>query len=636
MERLLDRIDSPTDLKRLPVEELPALCQEIRDEIIQTCARNGGHLGSSLGAVEINVALHYVFSTPEDKLVWDVGHQAYAHKLLTGRRERFRTIRTEGGLAGFPERHESEHDAFGVGHASTAISAALGMIEAKRMKGERGRVVAIVGDGAMTGGIAFEGLNQAGYLRRDLLVVLNDNEMSISPNVGAMSEWLSKKFASRTYNRWRKAVKGFLGQMPKGPEAIEVIRHGINATKALLTPGILFEGLGFHYVGPVDGHDVAGLVETLRKLALFDGPVLLHALTTKGKGYHPAESDKATGGHGLSFFDVATGKPVKKASAKAYTDLFAEALCQEMEEDPRVVAITAAMLEGTGLVRAKARFPDRTYDVGIAEQHAVTFAAGLACEGLRPVVAIYSTFLQRAYDQLVHDVALQQLPVTFALDRGGLVGADGKTHQGAFDLAYLRCLPNLLVMAPSDENEMRHMLRTALRHQGPAAFRFPRGTGAGVPLDPSPQPLPVGKGRLLRNVPGKPDLCLLAAGTPARAAVEAAEALAQEGLSATVIDARFVKPLDEALVCAEAARAGRVVTVEEGCLAGGFGTACLEAFERAGLLAAGLPVRRLGLPDQFVTHGDPARQRAEIGIDAAGIARASREIVGARAARGAA
>jgi 1-deoxy-D-xylulose-5-phosphate synthase len=381
---------------------------------------------------------------------------------------------------------------------------------------------------------------------------------------------------------------------------------------------------------------VAGLVETLRKLALFDGPVLLHALTTKGKGYHPAESDKATGGHGLSFFDVATGKPVKKASAKAYTDLFAEALCQEMEEDPRVVAITAAMLEGTGLVRAKARFPDRTYDVGIAEQHAVTFAAGLACEGLRPVVAIYSTFLQRAYDQLVHDVALQQLPVTFALDRGGLVGADGKTHQGAFDLAYLRCLPNLLVMAPSDENEMRHMLRTALRHQGPAAFRFPRGTGAGVPLDPSPQPLPVGKGRLLRNVPGKPDLCLLAAGTPARAAVEAAEALAQEGLSATVIDARFVKPLDEALVCAEAARAGRVVTVEEGCLAGGFGTACLEAFERAGLLAAGLPVRRLGLPDQFVTHGDPARQRAEIGIDAAGIARASREIVGARAARGAA
>jgi 1-deoxy-D-xylulose-5-phosphate synthase len=636
MERLLDRIDSPTDLKRLPVEELPALCQEIREEIIQTCARNGGHLGSSLGAVEINVALHYVFSTPEDKLVWDVGHQAYAHKLLTGRRDLFRTIRTEGGLAGFPERHESGHDAFGVGHASTAISAALGMIEAKRMKGEGGRVVAIVGDGALTGGIAFEGLNQAGYLGRDLLVVLNDNEMSISPNVGAMSEWLSKKFASRTYNRWRKAVKGFLGQMPRGPEAIEVIRHGIKTTKALLTPGILFEGLGFHYVGPVDGHDVAGLVETFRKLATFDGPVLFHALTTKGKGYHPAESDKATGGHGLSFFDVATGKPVKKASAKAFTDLFADALCREMEEDPRVVAITAAMLEGTGLIRAKERFPDRTYDVGIAEQHAVTFAAGLACEGIRPVVAIYSTFLQRAYDQIVHDVALQKLPVTFALDRGGLVGADGKTHQGAFDLAYLRCIPNLLVMAPSDENEMRHMLRTALRHEGPAAFRFPRGAGAGVPLDPSPEPLPIGKGRLLRNVPGRPDVCLIAAGTPARAALEAAEALAQEGVTATVVDARFVKPLDEALVCAEAARAGRVVTVEEGCLPGGFGSACLEAFERAGLVASGLPVRRLGLPDGFVSHGDAARQRAELGLDAAGIARASRELVGARAARGAA
>ena len=636
MNRLLDRIDSPLDLKRLSIEELPALCEEIRDEIIQTCARNGGHLGSSLGAVEINVALHYVFSTPEDKLVWDVGHQAYAHKLLTGRRDRFRTIRTEGGLAGFPERHESEHDAFGVGHASTAISAALGMIEAKRLKGEGGRVVAVVGDGAMTGGIAFEGLNQAGYLGRNLLVVLNDNEMSISPNVGALSEWLSKKFASRTYNRWRKAVKDFLGQVPKGSEAIEAIRHGINATKALLTPGILFEGLGFHYVGPVDGHDVAGLVETFRKLAIFDGPVLFHALTTKGKGYHPAESDKATGGHGLSFFDVATGKPVKKASAKAFTDLFADALCQEMEADSRVVAITAAMLEGTGLVRAKERFPDRTYDVGIAEQHAVTFAAGLACEGLRPVVAIYSTFLQRAFDQIIHDVALQQLPVTFALDRGGLVGADGKTHQGAFDLAYLRCVPNLLVMAPSDENEMRHMLRTALRHDGPAAFRFPRGPGIGVPIDPSPEPLPVGRGRLARNVPGKPDVCLVAVGTPVRAALAAAETLAQEGVAATVVDARFVKPLDEELIRAEAARAGRVVTVEEGCLPGGFGSACLEAFERGGLLASGLPVRRLGLPDQFITHGDPARQRAEIGIDAAGIARACRELLGDRATRGAA
>src|SRR5512132_2618231 len=518
MARLLDRIDSPLDLKRLKPEDLPRLCQEIRDEIVDTCAKNGGHLGSSLGAVELIVALHYVYNSPLDKLVFDVGHQAYAHKLLTGRRDQFRTIRTEGGLAGFPERAESEHDAFGVGHASTAVSAALGMLEARRLNNEAGKVVALVGDGALTGGIAFEGLNQAGYLGRDLLVVLNDNEMSISPNVGALSEWFSKKFASRTYNRWRKAVKDFLSQVPKGPQAIEIIRHGINATKALVTPGILFEGLGFHYVGPVDGHDVAGLVEALRKLASFDAPVLLHAITQKGKGYQPAEDDRATRGHGLSFFDVATGKPTRKAT-KGYTDLFAEALCAEMERNENVVAITAAMLEGTGLIQAKQRFPERTYDVGIAEQHAVTFAAGLACEGIRPVVAIYSTFLQRAYDQIIHDVALQKLPVTFALDRGGIVGADGKTHQGAFDLAYLRCVPNLVVMAPSDENELRHMLHTALSIDGPAAFRFPRGAGAGVPLDPEPKVLELGKGRVVRAVAGKPDVCVAAIGSTVRPAV---------------------------------------------------------------------------------------------------------------------
>ena len=636
MGRLLERIDSPVDLKRLSVEELPELCEEIRREVVQTCARNGGHLGSSLGAVEINVALHYVFQTPVDKLVWDVGHQAYAHKLLTGRREAFRTIRTEGGLAGFPERQESEHDAFGVGHASTAISAALGLLEAKRLTGQPGKVVAVVGDGAMTGGMAFEGLNQAGYLGRDLLVVLNDNEMSISPNVGALSEWFSKKFASRTYNRWRRTVKEFLATVPRGPAAIELIRHGINATKALVTPGILFEGLGFHYVGPVDGHDVAKLVETFQKLATFDGPVLLHAITTKGKGYQPAESDKATRGHGLSFFDVATGKPVKKAGgAKSYTDHFATALCEEMDRDARIVAITAAMLEGTGLIKAKQRFPARTYDVGIAEQHAVTFAAGLACEGVRPVVAVYSTFLQRAFDQIVHDVALQSLPVTFALDRGGLVGADGKTHQGAFDLAYLRCVPNLVVMAPSDENELRHMLRTALSLGGPAAFRFPRGSGEGAPLEPVRE-LEVGKGRLARAVPGKPDVCVVAVGTVVRPALAAAARLAEEGIAATVIDARFVKPLDEELICAEAARARRVVTVEEGCLPGGFGVACLEAFEQRGLLAGGLSVRRLGIPDQFITHGDAAKQRAELGLDAAGIAAACRALVGNRATRGAA
>ena len=633
MGHLLDGIDSPADLKALPVTELPALCAELRTEIIEACARTGGHLGSSLGAVELNVALHYVFSSPTDALVWDVGHQAYAHKLLTGRRDRFRTIRTEGGLAGFPERDESPHDAFGVGHASTAISAALGMVEARHLTGAPGKVVAVVGDGAMTGGEAFEGLNQAGYLKRDLVVVLNDNEMSISPNVGAMSEWLSKKFTSRTYNRWRRGVKEFLERLPKGHETIDAIRHGIVAAKALVTPGVMFEGLGFHYVGPADGHDVVGLVETFRKLATFGDPVLFHVVTRKGKGYHPAESDAATRGHGLSFFDVATGAPVKKPGAKAYTDVLADALVAEMRRDPRVVAITAAMLEGTGLIQCKKAFPTRTYDVGIAEQHAVTFAAGLACDGIRPVVAIYSTFLQRAYDQIIHDVALQRLPVTFALDRGGLVGADGKTHQGAFDLSFLRAVPNLVVMAPSDAAELRHALRTALAHDGPFAFRFPRG-GAGAVPEGEPEVLPLGRGRVLRAGGPRPDVLVAAIGAPVAAALAAAEELAAGGIQATVVDARFAKPLDEELLCGEAARSRRVVTVEENALAGGFGAACLEAFEARGLLAGGLEVRRLGIPDRFITHAEQARQRAEVGIDAAAIVAACRELAGAKRARG--
>jgi 1-deoxy-D-xylulose-5-phosphate synthase len=636
MSRLLDTIDSPEDLKRLTVEQLPQVCGEIRDEIIQVCARNGGHLGSSLGAVEIIVAMHYVFDSPEDRLVWDVGHQAYAHKLLTGRRDRFRTIRTRGGLAGFPERAESPHDAFGVGHASTSISAAVGFAEGKRLRDAPGKVVALIGDGAMTGGEAFEGLNQAGFLRRDLIVVLNDNEMSISPNVGAMSEWLSKKFTSRTYNRWRHQVKDFLSKMPRGAEAIDAIRHGITAAKALVTPGVLFEGLGFHYVGPADGHDVAALVETFQKLDQFGDPVLLHVMTQKGKGYHAAEKDAATRGHGLSFFDVATGEPKKKASARSWTDLFADALCEEMERDPRVVAITAAMLEGTGLIRCKERFPDRTFDVGIAEPHAVTFAAGLACEGIRPVVAIYSGFLQRAYDQVIHDVALQNLPVTFALDRGGLVGADGKTHHGVLDLSFLRCVPNLVVMAPSDENELRRMLRTSLLHPGPCALRFPRGSGEGVQPDAAVQPLPVGKGRVARAGGAKPELLIVAAGTTLHAALAAAEELAKEGIGAEVIDPRFVKPLDEELICGAAARIGRVITVEENALQGGFGSACLEAFEGRGLLAAGLQTRRLGVPDRFIEHAEQPHQRAECAIDAPAIVVAGRELAKVKRALGAA
>jgi 1-deoxy-D-xylulose-5-phosphate synthase len=626
---LLDRIEGPADLKRLAVEDLPRLCEEIRGVIIQTCARTGGHLGSSLGAVELNVALHYVFDSPTDRLVWDVGHQAYAHKLLTGRRERFRTLRTAGGLAGFPERAESEHDAFGVGHASTAVSAALGMVEGRRLIGAAGKVVALVGDGALTGGIAFEGLNQAGYLKRDLLVVLNDNDMSISPNVGAVSEWLSKRLASPPAARLKGMVKQALREIPHGHETIEVLRRGLDAAKALFTPGMLFEALGFEYVGPVDGHDVARLVETLRGLAALQVPVLLHALTTKGKGYAPAEADAATRGHALSFFDPKTGKPAATSSGATppYTEVFAEALCAEMEGDARVVAITAAMLEGTGLKRCKRRFPDRTYDVGIAEQHAVTFAAGLACEGLRPVVAIYSTFLQRAYDQLIHDVALQKLPVTFALDRGGLVGADGKTHQGAFDLAYLRAVPGLVVMAPSDDNELRHMLRTALGLGGPAALRFPRRAAAGVAPE-APRSLEVGRARWLRPGGLRPDVVIAAAGTPAREALAAAALLAREGIDAAVLDARFVKPLDAELICTAASAAGRLVTVEEAALAGGFGSACLEALADRGV--RDVRVARLGLPDAFVTHGDAGKQLASLGIDAAGIAAAARGIVDAR------
>jgi 1-deoxy-D-xylulose-5-phosphate synthase len=631
MPRLLDRIDGPRDLKRLPLSDLPKLCEEIRAEIIQTCARTGGHLGSSLGAVELNVALHYVFDSPTDRLVWDVGHQAYAHKLVTGRRDRFSTIRTEGGLAGFPERAESEHDAFGVGHASTAVSAALGMVEARRLSGDSGKVVALVGDGALTGGMAFEGLNQAGYLKSDLLVVLNDNEMSISPNVGAVSEWLSKRLASPSAARLKKAVKSVLHDAPHGQETIDALRRGLEAAKAFFTPGMLFEALGFEYVGPVDGHDVAGLVGTLRRLAVLRVPVLLHALTTKGKGYPPAEADAATRGHALSFFDPKTGRSASRGGGPPqYTEVFADALCAEMERDPRVVAITAAMLEGTGLARCKKRFPGRTYDVGIAEPHAVTFAAGLACEGLRPVVAIYSTFLQRAFDQIVHDVALQRLPVTFALDRGGLVGPDGKTHQGALDVGYLRSVPGLVVMAPSDENELRHMLRTAIELPGPAALRFPRRASAGLPTEP-PRTLEVGRARWLRSGGTHPDVVIAAAGTPARAALAAAAALAAEGIDAAVLDARFVKPLDAEALCTAASAAGRLVTVEESALAGGFGSACLEALADRGALG-GVQVSRLGLPDAFVPHGDAGRQLAALGIDAAGIAAAARALLGVVAA----
>ncbi len=624
---LLEMIDGPEDLKRLREDQLPTLCAEIRDEIIATCAAgNGAHLGASLGAVELVVAMHYVYDSPRDRLVYDVGHQAYAHKLLTGRREQFRSIRKDGGLAGFPERAESEHDQFGVGHASTAISAALGMIEAKRMKSEVGKVVALVGDGSLTGGVAFEGLNQAGYLERDLVVLLNDNEMSISPNVGALSEWFSKKFAGQTFNRWRRNVKEVLHALPHGDHAIEGIRRAIDSSKALLTPGILFEGLGFQYIGPTDGHDVISLVQILRQVSTeIDGPVVIHTRTTKGKGYAPAESDLRTRGHGLANFEVATGKPIAKKPAVAnYTDFFADAVGEHMAKDANVIAITAAMLEGTGLVKTKDRFPDRVYDVGIAEQHAVTFAAGMACENMRPIVAIYSTFLQRAYDQIIHDVALQHLPVSFALDRAGLVGADGKTHQGAFDIAYMRCVPGMVVMAPADEQELRHMIATSLVLDGPSSYRFPRGSATGVEIG-APQILEVGRGRIVLPSGPKPDALLLALGTTVQPAVAAAKALQTEGIRAVVVDPRFVKPLDTELICDLASQARHVVTVEEGCLQGGFGSAVLEALQDAGLQ---VPVERIGFPDVFVEHGSADKQKSRFGIDEVGIAAAVRRVLG--------
>lgn len=620
---LLSKIDGPEDLKKLRESELPALCAELREEIIAVCAKgNGAHLGASLGAVELVVAMHYVFDSPRDRLVYDVGHQAYAHKLLTGRRDAFPSIREEGGLAGFPERAESEHDAFGVGHASTAISAALGMAQARHLKSDKSKTIALVGDGGLTGGVAFEGLNHAGYLERDLIVILNDNEMSISPNVGALSEWFSKKFASQSFNRWRRWVKEILHGLPHGDSAIEGIRRAIDSSKALLTPGILFEGLGFRYVGPVDGHDVISLVRTLRQASeALDGPMLIHARTTKGKGYAPAESDLRTRGHGLANFEIATGKSVaKKPAVPAYTQFFADAVSEQMDKDANVVAITAAMLEGTGLVKTRDRFPDRVFDVGIAEQHAVTFAAGMACEGMRPIVAIYSTFLQRAYDQIIHDVALQDLPVVFALDRAGLVGADGKTHQGAFDLAYLRCIPNMVVMAPSDEQELRNMLATGLSLPGPSAFRYPRGSAVGVEIG-EPQVLEVGKGRIVHPGGPRPDLTILACGTTVAPALGAARQLTEEGIRAVVVDPRFVKPLDDELICDLAAQTGRVITVEEGCLQGGFGSAVLELLQERGIL---VPVKRIGLPDRFIPHGDAAKQLASFGISPEGIAEAAR------------
>ncbi|MFQ5586408.1 MAG: 1-deoxy-D-xylulose-5-phosphate synthase [Thermodesulfobacteriota bacterium] len=621
MAKLIDKINSPDDLKELPQEKLPHLASEIRGMILQTVSRTGGHLASSLGAVELAIAIHYVFDGARDDIVWDVGHQAYAHKILTGRRERFKTLRQLHGMSGFPKPSESPYDAFGVGHASTSISAALGMTVARDLRRETGKVIAIIGDVSMTAGLAFEGLNQAGHLKRNLIVILNDNEMSISRNVGALSSFLSRKITGRFATKLKREIEGFLNVIPLvGDRLMTIAKRAEDSLVSLLTPGMLFEGLGFHYIGPIDGHDINALINTFSDSKDLEGPLLIHLLTKKGKGYRLAEKEPSKF-HGLGPFNIKTGKPdgVKRRS---YTDAFSEALLEIAEGDERVVAITAAMPEGTGLSKFEERFPERFFDVGIAEQHAVTFAAGLAKKGFVPVTGIYSTFLQRAYDEMMHDVCLQNLPVVVALDRAGIVGQDGPTHHGLFDISYLRHLPNIVIMAPKDEEELRHLLYTAVRAGCPAVVRYPRGTCVGIEETRPMEELPIGKAEVLRE---GHDVTILATGAMVYPALEAAEAVGEEGIAAGVVNCRFIKPLDEELIVNLASRQTRLLTVEENALQGGFGSAVLELLEERGITGE---VRRMGVPDRFIEHGSQQELRGLLGLDSRGIGGKVREMVG--------
>lgn len=605
---LLDSIDSTAQLRELDVSRLPELADELRLFLLWTVGQTGGHFGAGLGVIELTIALHYVYQTPEDRLVWDVGHQAYPHKILTGRREQMATLRQKDGLAAFPRRSESPYDTFGVGHSSTSISAGLGMAIASRLQGLDRRTVAVIGDGAMTAGMAFEALNHAGETDADMLVVLNDNDMSISHNVGGLSNYLAKILSSRTYAHMREGSKKVLSKIPP---AWELARKTEETAKAMLAPGVLFEELGWNYIGPIDGHDLPTLVTTLRNMRQLKGPQFLHVVTRKGKGFSPAEADPI-GYHAITKLEP---KPTANGVSKPrFSNIFGQWLCDMAEADARLIGITPAMKEGSDLIAFADRFPQRYFDVAIAEQHAVTLAAGMACEGAKPVVAIYSTFLQRAYDQLIHDVAVQDLDVLFAIDRAGLVGEDGPTHAGSFDLSYLRCIPNMLIMAPADENETRQMLTTGFLYNGPAAVRYPRGTGPGVPVDPALTPLPIGKGLITRQ--GR-DVAILCFGTLHANALVAAEAL-----DATVANMRFVKPLDTELVRQLADSHGLLVTVEENAIMGGAGSAVNEW-----LLAQGIqiPALNLGLPDIYVEHDKPASMLAECGLDAAGIERAIRQ-----------
>ncbi|HLE61878.1 MAG TPA: 1-deoxy-D-xylulose-5-phosphate synthase [Pyrinomonadaceae bacterium] len=614
---LLETINSPADLRQLRVDQLHPVADEIRHYILETMSRVGGHTGASLGAVEIAVALHYAFDTPRDRLVWDVGHQAYAHKILTGRRELLPTIKQYGGISGFLRRDESVYDTFGAGHASTSISAAFGMAIARDRKGEDHHVVALVGDASLAGGMAMEAINQAGHLKTRLIVVLNDNEMSIAPAVGALTGYLNRLRTAQGYHRFKDEVEETLLAIPSVGERLHHAAKTVkDAIAAAVLPGALVSELGFKYIGYVDGHNPRALVAALREAQqIKDGPVIVHALTTKGKGYPEAESDYYRW-HATGPFDLKTGKPIKStAKAPTYTSVFGATLCQLMEKDPAVVALTAAMPDGTGVCEALERFPERSFDVGIAEQHCVTFAAGLSCEGLKPVCAIYSTFLQRGFDQLVHDVCIQNLNVKFCLDRGGIAGGDGPTHHGLLDIAYLRAVPNIILMAPKDEGEMRDMLKTMIEHVGPAAMRYPRGNGVGVPIGGEPRLLEVGKGELLRD---GGEVAIIAYGSMVHPSLAAAENLAKIGIEATVVNARFVKPLDAQLLLAVARTKRLIVTVEEAYLAGGFGSAVLELLEENGLQDR-IRLVRMGIPDRLVTHGDPKLLLAKYGLDSDGI-----------------
>jgi 1-deoxy-D-xylulose-5-phosphate synthase len=609
MPRLLDRIDNPADLKRLAKPELEQLAAEIRQELVTTVSANGGHLASNLGVVELTIALHRVFDSPRDKLIWDVGHQSYVHKLLTGRRQQFTSLRQYGGLSGFTCRSESEHDPFGAGHASTSISADLGMAIARDLAGDDYHVVAVIGDGAITGGMAFEAINQVGHLGSRICVVLNDNGMSISPTVGGIAKLLNRVRLDYRY-RWAEAEsKRVLDILPLGKKLWQFGQWLTRGFKGLIMPTVLWEELGLTYIGPIDGHDINALETALAQVRDYSGPTFVHVITTKGKGYQPAEGD-AVYFHGVA----AEGK--NDGTAPSYSEVFAQTVLRLARENPKLVAVTPAMPEGNCLSIVGAEFPQRVFDVGICEQHAVTFAAGLAAQGFRPVVAIYSTFLQRAFDQLIHDVCLQDLPVTFAIDRSGIVGDDGKTHQGTFDISYLMLIPNLIIAAPKDENELQHLLYTAVQSEHPMAIRYPRGSGVGVKLDAELRQIPIGKGEILRQ--GK-DVAILAIGTTVAPALEAARALADKGIEATVVNARFAKPLDAELITGLAGRIKRLVTVEENALSGGFGNGIIDLLQQSGI--SEIRVKTIGIPDEFVEHGSQSRLRANYGLDAEGIAR---------------